>query len=92
MVVEEGWGWQVPRAAGSTDNSGRFATEGLDGVSYRANALLSTNGERFAKAVTIEPGPDRAQLRLVLTLAMGHTLTEPGGKSLEHWRLGPGLR
>jgi hypothetical protein len=91
VLVDKRWPWQVPHIAAQTDDSGRFTTEGLDGATYRVHALVFTDRDRFAEPVTLEPGSDRAHLRLVLTRTE-NTFLEPGGKALQDWRLGRGLR
>jgi 5-hydroxyisourate hydrolase-like protein (transthyretin family) len=91
MFVDEGWAWRAPHRAARTDDSGRFTTEGLDGATYRVHALGFTDRGRFAEPVTIVPGSDRVQLRLMLTRTE-NTFLELGGEALQDWRLGRGLR
>jgi hypothetical protein len=91
MLVDKRWPWQVPLVSASTDNSGGFTTEGLDGAAYRVHAVVFAEGERFAEPVTVEPGSEPAKLRLILTRT-GHAFSDPVGDAVEDWRLGRGLR
>jgi 5-hydroxyisourate hydrolase-like protein (transthyretin family) len=88
------WPWRLfSVVATGTDRDGRFTIAGaLSGTRYRVHAdRLSGSDWVSAEPVTIEPGSDPLDIKLVLT-RKGRSVAEATDKGLEDWRRGLGLR
>ena len=74
-----------------TDRQGRFNVHALDGTRYRIHAVAGAGTPMSAEPMTIEPGGNPLDLKLVL-IRKGDSTRELVGKGLEDWRKGLGLQ
>lgn len=85
------WPWKMFHVVAATDQKGRFSLRGLSGTRYRIHAAIPKGPNSIsAEPLTIEPGSDPLDIKLVLT-RNGYSPAELRGKVLEEWRRGLGL-
>lgn len=85
------WPWQIFMLSTITDRQGRFNLHALDGTRYRIHAVAGGGSPTSAEPVTIEPGGNPLDLKLILVRKDDST-REVAGKGLADWRKGLGLR
>jgi 5-hydroxyisourate hydrolase-like protein (transthyretin family) len=85
------WPWQLFMVSTITDRQGRFNLHALDGTRYRIHAVAGAGSPTSAEPMTIEPGSNPLDLKLLL-IRTGDSAREVVGKGSEDWRKGLGLR